>query len=128
MSYFSPLCQLQLSIPQNRHVLLVPCFVRVHHYFVLMCDLPFEIRAVGELKCWQNSQNWRGSCTKMIANWRKYFFLHIFTKSVKPILQSAGKILWQMALVGTLLIGPTSSKYFLYKMTNVSPFFFQIQF
>ena len=31
MSYFSPLCQLQSSISQNRPVWLVPCFVGVHH-------------------------------------------------------------------------------------------------
>ena len=31
MSYFSPLCQLQLPISQNRHVRLVPWFVEVHH-------------------------------------------------------------------------------------------------
>ena len=30
-SYFSPLCQLQLSIYQNRPVQLVPCFVGMHH-------------------------------------------------------------------------------------------------
>ena len=34
MSYFSSLCQLQLSISQNRHVWLVPCFVGVHHIFM----------------------------------------------------------------------------------------------
>ena len=33
MSYFSLICQLQLSIPQNRLVWLVPCFVGVHHIF-----------------------------------------------------------------------------------------------
>ena len=33
MNYFSPLCQLQLLISQNRPVRLVPCFVRVHHIF-----------------------------------------------------------------------------------------------
>ena len=31
ISNFSPLCQLQSSISQNRSVRLVPCFVGVHH-------------------------------------------------------------------------------------------------
>ena len=39
MSYFSPLCQLQLSISKNRPVRLVPCFVGVHHIcFIEICD------------------------------------------------------------------------------------------
>ena len=31
MSYFSPLCQIQSSISQNRPVRLVACFVGVHN-------------------------------------------------------------------------------------------------
>ena len=34
MSYFSRLCQLQLSISQSRSVQLVPCFVGVHHLII----------------------------------------------------------------------------------------------
>ena len=35
---FSPLCQLQMSISQNRPVQLVPCFVGVHHICSLYID------------------------------------------------------------------------------------------
>ena len=34
MSYISPLCQLPLSVSQNRPVRLAPCFVGMHHIFV----------------------------------------------------------------------------------------------
>ena len=33
MSYFSPLCKLQLSISHNRHMQLIPRFVGVHHIY-----------------------------------------------------------------------------------------------
>ena len=52
MSHFSPLCQLQLPIPQNRPVQLVPCFVGVHHteIFGIICNKLSEIVTMKSLQ------------------------------------------------------------------------------
>ena len=74
MSNFSPLCQLQLSISQNRPVLLVPHFVGVHHKCVnftvqevvasdsTLITSHFTLSNAKVTKCWSVGGYYQCSC------------------------------------------------------------------
>ena len=90
MTYFSPLCQLHLSISQKRAVQLVPCYVGVHHIIFL-----------GPVRTWTSYNS-----TSSTPKWCMLFTaLLLFRCLILKLLYSPWTWLYNMAVTKLCIFG-----------------------
>ena len=112
LKWFEILTILKLIFEEVTYMLLT-CLnsVLAHvHMNLACCQAVFHLRFLSLSQFYQIWQNWSvlvprslALAKKFLNNQEKASFILILTKSVEPIFQSAGPILWHVILEGTLL-------------------------